>query len=327
MATASRAQLAPPPGYSVRRPTMDDVDAVLAVVVATELMEHGEIDFSRDELLGEWERSDLETDGWVVLDGGGRIVGHGQITVRGGAYLDSWVVTHPDHRARGIASHLLDLVEDRCNELLAEASDGARVVIGNFASAVNTEARALLERRGYVDARHFWRMSVEISEEPRVPEWPAGISVRTFEPPDARPVYEAVDEAFTDHWGHVRPEFDTWVKRTRRETFDPSLWFLAMDGEEIAGFSLCGVTTEIPWVETLGVRRPWRQRGLGLALLLHSFRELWARGHRKVALGVDSQNLTGATRLYEKAGMRADRDWVRYEKELRPGREIATVSL
>ena len=327
MATASRTHLAPPVGYSVRRPTLDDVDAVLAVVVASEIMEYGEVDFSRDELLDEWDRSNIETDCWVVVDEGGTIVGSGLITVRGGAYLDSWVVTHPDHRGRGIATHLLDLVEQRCDELLAEAPDGVRVVIGNFASAVNEEARAVLERRGYVDARHFWRMSVEMTEEPPAPQWPDGISVRTFERRDERDVYEAVDEAFEDHWGHVRPEFEKWVKRTRRESFDPGLWFFAMDGGQIAGFSLCGVTTEIPWVETLGVRRPWRKRGLGLALLLHSFRELWARGYRKVALGVDSQNLTGATRLYEKAGMRADRDWVRYEKELRPGREIATVSL
>ncbi len=48
-----------------------------------------------------------------------------------------------------------------------------------------------------------------------------------------------------------------------------------------------------------------------------------------MGLGVDAQSLTGATRLYEKAGMRSDpsRQLVLYEKELRPGLEIRTQSL
>jgi mycothiol synthase len=82
-------------------------------------------------------------------------------------------------------------------------------------------------------------------------------------------------------------------------------------------------------VNILGVRRPWRRRGVALALLQHSFREFYSRGRYKVGLGVDAQSLTGATRLYEKAGMRSDpsRQLVLYEKELRPGLEIRTQSL
>jgi ribosomal protein S18 acetylase RimI-like enzyme len=77
----------------------------------------------------------------------------------------------------------------------------------------------------------------------------------------------------------------------------------------------------------LGVRRPWRKRGLGLALLHHSFNEFYRRGKRKVGLGVDAQNLTGALRLYEKAGMHVDQAYDTYEKELREGTEISVQSL
>ncbi|MCK4450237.1 MAG: GNAT family N-acetyltransferase [Anaerolineae bacterium] len=101
-----------------------------------------------------------------------------------------------------------------------------------------------------------------------------------------------------------------------------------MDGEEITGMSLCcPKTAEDPgmgWVDSLGVRRPWRRRGLALALLHHSFGEFYRRGKRKVSLEVDAQSLTGATRLYEKAGMHVDRQYVMYEKELRPGRDLST---
>jgi ribosomal protein S18 acetylase RimI-like enzyme len=81
------------------------------------------------------------------------------------------------------------------------------------------------------------------------------------------------------------------------------------------------------WVGSLGVLRPWRKRGLGLALLRHSFNEFYRRGKRKVGLGVDAQNLTGALRLYENAGMHVHKAFDQYEKELRPGQELSVQSL
>ncbi|MBD0349195.1 MAG: GNAT family N-acetyltransferase, partial [Thermoleophilia bacterium] len=100
--------------------------------------------------------------------------------------------------------------------------------------------------------------------------------------------------------------------------FDPALWFIAYDGDEIAGFSLCrpreSGDPDMGWVSVLGVRRPWRRRGLALALLRHSFVELHRRGKKRVGLGVDAENTTGALRLYERAGMHVDRRWDTWEK-------------
>ena len=78
----------------------------------------------------------------------------------------------------------------------------------------------------------------------------------------------------------------------------------------------------IGWIRTLGVRRPWRQRGLGEAILLHSFGEFYKRSKTTIGLGVDAQNPTGATRLYQKVGMFAASEFVTYEKELRSGRNV-----
>ena len=118
---------------------------------------------------------------------------------------------------------------------------------------------------------------------------------------------------------------------TQFEGFDPTLWFLAMDGDEMAGVSLCvPKLTEDPemgLVNVLGVRRPWRGRGLGLALLQHSFVELHKRGAKRVSLGVDASSLTGATRLYEKAGMSVTRQFDAYRKVLREGKDITTTSI
>jgi ribosomal protein S18 acetylase RimI-like enzyme len=70
------------------------------------------------------------------------------------------------------------------------------------------------------------------------------------------------------------------------------------------------------WIGSIGVRPAWRGRGLAKALLLHSFREFHRRGKRRVGLGVDSQNATGATRLYESIGMVVDSEQVVWEKEI-----------
>lgn len=182
---------------------------------------------------------------------------------------------------------------------------------GVFASAVRDRDFSLI--------RHFFRMEVDLSEEPEQPVWPEGITVRTYETGETRAVYDAVMDAFADHWDHVPTAFEEWEHFTVGSTmFDPTLWFLADVDGEIAGFSLC-VSERRPGtghVASLGVRPPWRRRGLGLALLLHSFHELRARGRPKVDLGVDAENTTGAVRLYERAGMHVARRSDSYEKAL-----------
>lgn len=328
MTARTSSTLAPPPGHTVRPMTMDDVSAAVEIITAAEVAEVGEADFSRDELLDELSRINLETDTWLVANGPGQAVGVAMLSDRAKAYLDTWAATQPDHRGKGIGGFLLDAAETRAVERIPEAPEGARVVIDNWVASVNTAAQELLKQRAYRERRRFWRMSIDMTDQPSPAEWPADVQLRTFvRGQDERAIFDAVEEAFSDHWGHVPREFDKWVVKTTRESFKPDLWFFAMDGDQIAGFSLCSDGTETPWVDTLGVLRPWRQRGLGLALLRHSFVELWRRGYRKVALGVDSENLTGATRLYERAGMKVDREWIVYEKELRPGTEIATQSL
>jgi len=175
-------------------------------------------------------------------------------------------------------------------------------------------------------------MLVDLNEEPRAPLWPDGISIRNIRhPEDTEAVYRAEDEAFQDHWGYVETPFEDGFKQWKHYVFeirkpDPALWFLAMDGDEIAGMVSCRAESDDDpdkgWVSVLGVRRPWRRRGLGLALLMQVFGEFYRRGKPRVGLGVDSNNLAGATRLYEKAGMHVQREYVTYESELRPGEEL-----
>ena len=73
----------------------------------------------------------------------------------------------------------------------------------------------------------------------------------------------------------------------------------------------------------VGVRWPWRKRGLGLALLRHAFAEYHQRGVRKVGLSVDAESITGAPRLYGRAGMRVKESYIIHRKELRSGVDLS----
>jgi ribosomal protein S18 acetylase RimI-like enzyme len=139
-------------------------------------------------------------------------------------------------------------------------------------------------------------------------------------------LFEAVEDAFRDVWNRPRGTFERFAGLTRTEVFDPSLWFLAMDGGEIVGMALARIISGEGWVDVVGVRRPWRSRGLGLAMLRHAFAEYHWRGVEKVGLSVDAGSVTGAPRLYSRAGMHVASEYVVYQKELRPGVDLGERS-
>jgi len=281
---------------------------------------------TEDELSRFWHSPDLkfDTSVWVVETKEGKIVGyqefdnrHAHASLMGDGYV------HPEYHGRGIGTAMLRALEARAREEMKLAEPDLRVYIRNGMPIGDTSARELHETEGYRPIRFSWRMEITLNEAPHKPVWPAGIELRPFELEQHNyAVFEAHEEAFSDHWGHTPGTFERWqYRRTSRESFDPALWFIAWDGAQIAGYSLCRYRMGLGWVGTLGVRRAWRKRGLGEALLLHSFGEFYRRGMKTIGLGVDAENPTGATRLYKKAGMYVAAEYVIYEKELRSGRE------
>jgi mycothiol synthase len=300
---------------------------VAELIETCDIAEHGEPSQTLEDLRVAWESPELclETDAWIVVAPGGQIVGYAVMLNRKNLRLRVIAYVHPEYCGQGIGTYLARTGETRARRQVPEAPPGARVRLLNSIYASDHAAREILEREGYTVARHFWRMQIDMAEAPPATEWPEGINVRTFVPgQDDRATFEAVQEAFRDHWGHIRQRFETWQQAMiKREGFDPGLWFLAMDGDQIAGACLCLNYSIEGWVDELGVRRPWRRQGLGLALLRHSFGQFYRRGQRRVALGVDTQSTTGATRLYQRAGMRVAWQHDVYEKVLRPGNDPA----
>jgi mycothiol synthase len=320
-----------PTDFLVRPPTMNDLEAVLKLLEVCDIAEYGEPDITLDELRTVWQgpNFNMATDAWIVIAPGDRLVAYTDVEQRQHVRVYTLVRVLPEYTDRGIGGYLLHLAEEWTQRQIPLAKPGVRVTLNSWASSLNDAAQRSFSRAGFKEVRRHWRMEIEMQGAPFAPEWSEHVTVRTFiSGQDDRTVYNAVDEAFQDHWGHMEGNFEEWKHWTlKRENFDPSLWFLAFDGDEIAGASLCTYQMDNGWVDTLAVRRPWRRKGLGMALLLHSFSEFYQRGRHKVGLGVDSQNLTGATRLYERAGMHVARLYISYEKELRAGIELSTRAL
>ncbi|WP_309122387.1 GNAT family N-acetyltransferase [Paenibacillus sp.] len=180
------------------------------------------------------------------------------------------------------------------------------------------DAVRLLESREFAPVRYFKRMSVRMDEAP--PETPPlrGFSIEAFAVDrDERAVYDAYIESFADHWDFAAPPYEKWVEKTRLPSFDPQWWLLARDPEgAIAGFALGRMREDLLFIEQVGVRRPYRGRGLALALLRRAFEASYRAGQPFVSLGVDAANPSGAYRLYEKAGMTPDHEITIYEKRL-----------
>ncbi len=320
-----------PYGFTLRRPTMDDLADVTKLLAICEIARNGTTDRTEADMRLGWLRPNfnLATDAWIVLAADGQIVAYAEAGNRQYIRIRVEGEVHPAYQQQGIGTQLLRLTEERASEFVPFAPAGTRIALAGSASNLNVAAQKLLEKHGYTPIRNFWRMGIELEKTPPATQWSEGISVRTLAPGMEHAVYEADEEAFKDHWGYIPMEFAEWSHWTfGGENFDPSLLFLAMDGDEIAALALCADEKESGgWVHVLGVRRPWRRKGIGLALLHHAFGEFYRRDIHTVYLGVDAQSLTGATRLYERAGMHVVRQSTAYEKELRAGKELTTQTV
>jgi mycothiol synthase len=299
-----------PDGLRVRRPLPADAGAVAELKRTVEIARHGDSDETIDLVREEWAlpRLDLQRDVWLVEDGHGALVGYGFCWVEAppGDIVAEQVV-RPAARGRGLSEYLLRLCEERAAELLAAGGSAAEGLLGVWAHHTDAGRLALFDRHGYRHVRTFLRLDRDLGPEVEAPEWPQGVSVLTFRVDrDEAAVHAASEEAFRDHFRPSEMDLGEWLEyRFSRGDLDVGLWFVAWDGDEVAGAALNFETPVGGYVDELFVRRPWRGRGLGRALLLQSCAELRRRGRSIAYLGVDSANPTGAMHLYESAGFRS----------------------
>jgi len=284
-----------------------------AAVIRALLEEHALEAFGEPELSEEEVRSWFSIPKlWIqVAERDGGLVGYLDVRTEVDSHFDVDVRTVDPE----VASELVAAAEEH-----ARAKVAAPVLRG-YVQGDEPVLRDVFDAAGWHPIRYSFQMRIELTDDLPEPSWPEGLTPRSIRPGEEERVYEAHMDAFADHWDFRRQPIEDWRSYTvGHHGFDPTLYWLVEDGDELAGFTLnswhFSGDPQFGWVGILGVRPPWRKRGLGTALLQHSFRDFRDRGATRVGLGVDAENTTGAVRLYERAGMRAVRRIDTYEKTL-----------
>lgn len=216
----------------------------------------------------------------------------------------------PEWSRRGIGTALLAENQRRSRELAAtHASDRARI-FGSWTSDRQAASIALLRNAGYEQARWFFEMTRPLNEPIPDLALPDGLEIRPVTMDTVRQVWLADVEAFRDHWGGFDSSDENLQRLIDSPNFDPSLWVIAHDGDEVAGGVINGIEPEENemlgvkrgWLNSVFTRRQWRRRGLAAALIARSLVLLRERGLDTGILGVDADNPTGALGLYERIG-------------------------
>jgi GNAT superfamily N-acetyltransferase len=322
----------------IRPFTLDDAEAVVDLMNAQSRSQFGENDSDLDEMIVDWTTPglDLAESTRVVESENGDIIGYAEVWDISKPHVTkyAWAVLHPELWDDDIFNAMLRWVEKNARGRIALAPEDTRVVIKHGLASVDQQRKKALEANGYQKVRAFLRMVIDLEKAPSAPVIPAGLQIVPIDlDTELEKAVRAMEDGFADHWGHVARPVEELLAEWRHhiennKDFDPSVWFLAKDGDEIAGVCRCSNKTvedpDMGWVNQLCVLKAWRRQGLGMALLKHAFGEFHRRGKKRAGLGVDSTSLTNATRLYEKAGMQMDRQYDTYEFELRKGKDLST---
>ncbi|MEV6298149.1 GNAT family N-acetyltransferase [Actinoplanes sp. NPDC051861] len=293
-----------------RRPTLDDMPAILEMVHASDIAATGEPDFTLDEVREELTgpNTDMTRDSWLALDESGRIVGWAYPRNPTGKARDFAEVYVWPGAGEPAQRPLLSLLMGRMTERAAALGHQVYEV---RAAAIPTEKAWIdvLSEAGFLFLKQHARMQMSLDGvAPVPPEPPAGVTVRPVREEDLPSVHAVIEEAFQDS-DHPALAYPDWREQFGAETgIDLAEWFVAEVDGVPAGALQSGGTggsedNDEGWVKNLGVLRPYRRRGVGEALLRHAFAAYAAKGRAKAGLGVDLANPTDAASLYLKVGL------------------------
>lgn len=330
-----------PENFAARQAGMEDLPEIHRLEGLKSIHYQGTQGLTLDLLLNSYQTPGFEPDKSVLLveNQDGLLVGLIEVWDLSDLPVHPfiWMTLDPEYEDMGLEEYLLEWAEERAQLAVNKVDPELRVAMRcNPLSLVKSTSEALL-RTGWKLIRHNFTMRIDMNDAPPKPAWPEGIQMRPYDPEEhARQVYELDEEVFEDHFGYVKEDPETGFERfvhhmTGDESYDPSLWYLMFDGEEMVALCICRrFSYEDPdagHVSIVGVRRDWRRRGLAQALLLHAFGEFYRRGTSSVDLGVDAESLTGATDLYIKVGMSVHCQYDMHEKVLREGKDISVNQL
>jgi mycothiol synthase len=288
-----------------------DLPSVSALILACDLVDVGEPDLPEDWTREMWRNPSA----WAfVAEAEDAVVGYLEIeAIDTATSFDAYVAVHPDRREGPLALSLVGLAED---EVTARAT-GPDVALRVTGAATDVAFAEAIVGAGYTRVRTFWHMERPLAADEPAGDPPPGVRIRpSIDPEDDEVVHDVLDEAFRGHFGIEPMSLEEWRIQFKDGMYDPGLVLIAEAEGEVVGVAANWMPDGLGWVGDLGVRASHRGRGIGAALLRHSFALLAARGATQVRLNVDAENESGATRLYASVGMTERRRFHVYEKRV-----------
>jgi len=275
------------------------------------------------------ERCNLESD-MIFVEVKGKVVAYSRVgwfpETSGDRIYYSLGVIRRDWRRKGIGTMILTFCENRLLEIAADHPEDCRKFL-QFDYNKNQLGRARLASGfGYQEVRWGYEMKRAIDRPLPDAAIPAGLEVRPVQERDWRDIFEAQNEAFRDHWGHVEATEKDYQRFISETTFEPKLWKVAWDQDQVAGMVLNFVNElenkeynrKRGYTEYISVRRPYRRKGLARYLLVESIKMFREMGMEETALGVDVDNPNHALDLYQGVGYQTQKTWITCRKPL-PG--------
>jgi len=328
----------PVPGLVARAPDpARDLPVVAELIAVSNIHDGFEYVMSVESLDHEWRLTPgfEPTRDAVLVEVNGRLAALAKVTWRerrvGIVVHQLHVIVRPEYRRRGIGTALLGWAEDRARASVPEGVGGPAGLphfLGGWAEIAVPGVAEFAAHHGYAPIRYFHVMVRDLTRPIPDLALPAGLDVRPVRDADHRRIWEADAEAFEDHFEvGVRTEED-FISFFTEPDADTSLWQVAWDGDEVAGSVMNAIHPDENaalglsrgWLEHVSVRRPWRGRGLASALIGRSLVLLRGRGLAEAALGVDSENPTGALGVYERMGFVVHRTAATFRKPFQTGR-------
>jgi mycothiol synthase len=274
----------------LRAVTAGDAQAAADLIIAVDLAELGEVDYSLADLHDEWNEPgfDLTRDAVIVEDDAGTAIGYAHFRSS-----DVVAAVDPSRQGEGVGTALLQWAERRGRE---RGQSKLRQAIGDRGVA----GRALLTANGYVPARAYWRMERDVGPG----ETADGTGLRELRSTDAVALHALAEIAFAGDGAYQSPSIELWTQREfGANGLDHALSRVAEENGTPVGFVLARRwEDETIYVPLLAVHPDSAGRGLGGRLLTAVFAAAGAAGQRSVRLNVASEN-PNATRLYERVGM------------------------
>ena len=218
----------------------------------------------------------------------------------------------PAWRRRGIGTAVYRWQAARARVRVQGRKSGERPLLRSYAEADNPSHVAMLESAGARVSRYFTEMTRPLTgglPDARLPE---GMEFQTFSEEISERLRVAHNEAFLDHWGSEPRDEESWRFTVGHPQFRPDWSFVVVEKSSggIAAYQLASYDPESPeifgysegYTELLGVLRDWRGMGIAPAMLAEAMRRFRASGMQNAGLGVDTENPSGALRIYEQLG-------------------------